>query len=200
MNTKSVFEKLSKYFGEKHLAVCSLGRTSEESYLHLPSSQVLYLDCLGSVVETAIGIALGSQNTWVYALDTDGSFLSNTSSIYSLSLLKEHLSKYTLLIFDNQLLESSGNQKSRLVRIDWESLFQTWNLQVIQIGTLKELNTFFNERYYTQELQIAILDIDNSEQAETCYKNIDGVESKYLFKRYLNEHIKEGILKPCVKN
>lgn len=200
MNTKSVFKVVSQYFNEHHLAVCSLGRTSEECFLELPHSQVLFLDCLGSVAETAIGIAIGCPDSWVYAFDTDGSFMSNISSIHSLSLLKDDLKRYTLFLFDNQILESSGGQKSRLVDLDWVSLFLSWDLNIQRISTIEELVSFMDSRYDMSMLQVAVLDIDNHELDNTCYKDIDGIESRYLFKRYINDRIKRGVINPCLKN
>jgi len=200
VKTKDVFEEINKHFDACHLAVCSLGRTSEECFNHLPKSQVLFLDCLSSVTETAIGIALGAQSTWVYAFDTDGSFLSNTSSIFTISELENVLHKFTLFIFDNKLLESSGNQKSGSEYVNWKSLFMAWNLQVKMIYTKEELNSFLDKRYSNPKLQIVIININNDDSANTCFKSIDGIESKYLFKRYIDNHINKGIIKPCVKN
>lgn len=200
MNTKEVFQRVSEYFNKRHLGICSLGRTAEECFIHLPSDQILYLDCLGSVTDTAIGVAIGCPDIWIDAFETDGSFLSNMAAIHTLASLCKELSYLTLFIFDNRMLESGGGKNSRAKELNWTSLFAAWNLSIAMIHTYEELDAFLIMRTNLSTPQVAVLDIDNTYASNSCTKNIDGKESKYMFKRYVHDGIKKGIVRPCVKN
>lgn len=200
MTTKDTFQRVSEYFNERHLGICSLGRTAEECFIHLPSNQVLYLDCLGSVTDTAVGVAIGCPDIWIDAFETDGSFLSNMASIHTIASQCDHLSHFTLFIFDNKVLESGGGKCSRVRELDWTKLFAAWNLFIKIIHTYEELDTFLAMRAKIQTPQIVVVDIDNAVVPNSCTKNIDGKESKYMFKRYIHDSFKKGIVRPCVKN
>lgn len=200
MTTKDVFHLVCKHFDKQHLAVCSLGRTAEECFHQLPHEQVLFLDCLGSITDTAIGVSLGCPDTWVDAFDTDGSFLANLATIYTLASLQESLSRFTLFIFDNRILESGGGKKSRAIDLDWYHMFAAWGIPVQIISNCHQLNQHLTVRPTVATLQVIILNIDNKNIPNSCQKDIDGKESKYMFKRYIHENLKEGIIRPCLKN
>ncbi len=200
MTTKDVFQRVSKYFDKRHLGICSLGRTAEECFIHLPSDQILYLDCLGSVTDTAVGVAIGCPDIWVDAFETDGSFLSNMTSIHTLASQCNKLSCFTLFIFDNQILESGGGKNSRAQELNWTSLFAAWSLSLTLIHTCVELDAFLTMRTNVSVPQVVVLDIDNTYVSNSCTKNIDGKESKYMFKRYIHDNFRKGIVRPCVKN
>lgn len=199
MTTENVFKIISKFFTAEHLGICSLGRTAEECYKYIPHDQVLFLDCLGSVADTAVGIALGCSNSNVFAFETDGSFLFNLSAIHTFAELQSYLTNFSLFIFDNRKLESGGGLPSRLAPFDWRLMFKTWGIFSVEIFEESMLEEFLASRDGTS-LRIAILHIDNSLCISTCTKDIDGRESKYMFKRYINQNIKKGIIKPCIKN
>lgn len=200
MTTKDVFRLIEQYFNGQHLGVCSLGRTAEECYKTLPHNQVLFLDCLGSVTDTAIGVSLGCPDIWVDAFDTDGSFLSNLAATYTVASLQKELIHFTLFIFDNGLLESGGGQKSRTIDLNWDHLFATWNMTFREINNCSELNHYLITRPTILSPQVVVLKIDNINIPNICTKDIDGKESRYMFKRYIHENIKKGIIKPCIKN
>ena len=75
-----------------------------------------------------------------------------------------------------------------------------WGIRPVIIDEIKQLKEFLNNREECLLPQIVILKINNIGFKNNCQKDIDGVESKYRFKRYINDKIKKGILKPCVKN
>lgn len=200
MTTKDVFQLIGKHFHERHLAVCSLGRTAEECFHHIPCNQVLFLDCLGGITDTAVGVSLACPNIWVDAFDTDGSFLSNLAAVYTLASLQEELSRFTLFIFDNKMLESGGGKKSRTIDLDWYYIFAAWGVSIQTISNCNQLNQYLTVRHSITTPQVLILDIDNKNIPNNCQKDIDGKESKYMFKRYIHENFKKGIIRPCVKN
>lgn len=200
MKTKEAISIIKKYFGANYLGVCSMGRTAEEIFQNIPINQVLFLDCMGSVTGTAIGVALGCQETWIDAFDTDGSFMYSLSILHSIAAMKNKLSKLTVYIFDNEILESGGGLNSRCTNLDWEKLCESWDVPFWMIENIDELEFFLKQRKKMYFPQVVILKINNSGITNVCTKNIDGYESKYMFKRYINNNIRKGIIKPCMKN
>lgn len=200
MKTQEAVLTINKYFNDKHLGVCSVGRTAEEAFRNIKNNQLLFLDCMGSVTGTAIGISLGCQEIWVDALDTDGSFMYSLSILHTISAMKEKLRRLTIYIFDNEILESGGGLVSRYINFDWRGFCKSWEIDSLIIEDIIELEKFLNQRMNMKEPQVVILKVENKGVANLCKKNIDGHESKYMFKRYINDNIRRGIIKPCLKN
>lgn len=199
MNTREAIKYIMKYVGEKDLVICSLGRTAEETFSLANKEQVLFLDCMGSVTGVAIGVSLGCPKSTVFAFDTDGSFMYNSSIFHSISTEKNQLTNFVLVIFDNNLLESGGNLPSRCSSLDWSTLAKAWGLSLSVVYTVEELDKISFSVTRSSPL-IIIVKINNVNTSNTCNKNIDGIESKYRFKRFICNNIRKGIIKPCVKN
>lgn len=200
MNTKDVISVIKGNFNTNHLAVCSVGRTAEEVFSQIPNNQVLFVDCLGSVSGIAMGLAMGLCDVWVDAFDTDGSFMYNLSILHSISDKKRDLKNLTIYIFDNKLYESCGGIKSRSANLDWNKMCCAWNIKPVIVDEIEQLRAFLKNRQNFLLPQVVILNISNLGLDNSCQKDIDGLESKYRFKRYINNNIKKGILKPCAKN
>jgi len=201
MKTHDVLQELIKVVFPNDLFVSSLGRTAEETFKHVPNiNRVLFLDCMGAVTGVAVGVALACRNVQVYALETDGSVMYDSSIFHTISAERLNLGNFTLFIFDNGVLESGGNVKSRLVPLEWTKLAAAWGLELKSIKTVNELKIFLSTQVGCRESQIVVLSIDNSGESDTCTKDLDGIESKYRFKRFINENINRGIIIPCKKN
>lgn len=200
MRTQEAISIINKYFDSNHLGICSLGRTAEEAFLNMNNNQILFLDCLGSVTGMAIGVALGCKESWVDALDTDGSFMYNFSILHTVSVKKSELKKLTIYIFDNEILESGGGLASRYVSLDWELLFKSWNVSSVICKNTNDLEKFLAKRKELKEPQVVVVKVNNKSMTNVCKKDIDGHESKYMFKRYINTNIRKGIIRPCLKN
>lgn len=196
MTTQQAFETIAPVFHTDDLAVCTLGRTAESAYKHLPSNQVLFLDCMGSVIGTAIGVAMGVSST-VYAFESDGSFMYSLSILQTIKENERRLKNLRIIIFDNCKLESGGGWKSRSIDLSWSLLFTSFGLSCSEIKDYSLFSTWLNNE--SDVVNIAILQIDNENELSSCTKDIDGIESKYLVKRFIN-NTKKGIIKPCIKN
>jgi thiamine pyrophosphate-dependent acetolactate synthase large subunit-like protein len=194
MNSSQVFEILDKKFGKETAYICSLGRTAELGFNYFPS-QTLFLDCMGGVVSTAVGIALGFPNS-VVALDTDGSHLMGISILPSLSAIKMKLSNLTIVVIDNEILESGGGLKSRYCKIDWNLLGQAFEMDISVVEDINALEHVFDQ---PKGFKYIIVKVKN-ESPSICKKDIDGIESKYLFLRHLEKYIGTKIISPSVKN
>ena len=199
MTTDEVFTIIQKYFNDEYLGICSLGRTAEICYEKLPHSQVLFIDCMGCITDVSVGVALGCPHNKVLSFDTDGSFLFNTATIHTLAEMKSLLGNLKVLIFDNQILESGGGGKSRCVPLDWAALFAAWGLSVSKIAAAEGVEQVLKKAIAENELSIIILSIDNTSQINDCAKDIDGIESRYMFRRTISNQ-KGGTIHPCIKN
>ncbi len=200
MTTKEVMSFLDEsWISEKTSMICSLGRTAQEVYDVSPN-QTLFLDAMGDVVSTAIGVALGVAEDPVIAFDTDGSNLMGITILSSLAALKNKLQNLAIIVFNNNILESGGGMKTTDVGPNWEHLGEAWGIQTVQVTNLKDLKNSF-EKFAFKELTYFVVNVDNTECVQgDSTKDIDGIESKYIFTRHLERVKNEKILKPCLKN
>ena len=196
MTTQQALTSMIPFFHRDDIAICTLGRTAESAYELLPSNQVLFLDCMGSIIGTAIGVAMGVSST-VYALESDGSFMYSLSILQTIKENERRLKNLRIIIFNNRLLESGGGWNSRSLDLSWNLLFTSFGLKCSEITNSTSFSSWLNSG--KEGVQIAILQIDNDNEISLCKKNIDGIESKYLVKRFIS-NTKKGIVKPCIKN
>jgi len=201
MNTHTAIMKIFNYIRSKDLLISSLGRTAEEVFIQANNhDQVLFVDCLGAVSGLGVGVALACKDTNVFAFDTDGSFIYNASILNTISKEKTNLGNLKLFIFDNEILESAGRLPSYSQNLDWLCFIKSWDVDCEVIKDETELDTVLNHIAGGCGLLITVVKVDNSNFENTCTKDIDGIESRYRFKRFINDNINGGIIRPCLKN
>ncbi|HFG0578580.1 thiamine pyrophosphate-dependent enzyme [Flavobacterium psychrophilum] len=199
MTSKEVINYLKTKISEDVSVVCSLGRTSQEVYNILPY-QTLFLDSMGDIVSVSCGIALGLESHPVIALDTDGSNLMGITILSCISAMKEELKNLSILVLNNRILESGGGMETTLKDPKWEYLGKAWDINVIEINNLNDFKINF-ETLAFKELTYFIINVDNSKIPQyDSTKSIDGIESKYIFTRHIENIKKEKFIKPCIKN
>ena len=200
MTTHDSISVLRKHIMPSDLLVSSLGRTAEEVFNQIENpDRVLFLDCLGATIGVAVGVSLGSPNNRVFALETDGSFMYDMTIFHSVANLSHRLKELVIMVFDNECLESGGGLKSRAVPFNWEKYAASWGLHLLVINDVCQLDALLSDPNIVKPL-ILVLKIDNTGIDQTCHKNVDGIESKYRFKRFINDNINSNIIQPCVKN
>jgi thiamine pyrophosphate-dependent acetolactate synthase large subunit-like protein len=80
MTTRDVISEFIPHISQTDLIISSLGRTAEETFKLIDNyDRVLFLDCMGSVTGVGIGVAMSCPNVKVFAFETDGSFMYNSS-------------------------------------------------------------------------------------------------------------------------
>lgn len=201
MNTKTAIMKIFNQIEVNDLIISSLGRTAEEVFVQAKNhDRILFLDCLGSVSGISVGVSLGCENSTVYAFDTDGSFIYNASILNTMSKEKENLKNLRFFILDNELLESAGAVPSYSKELDWHSYINSWGIRCEVVNSEIELDLVLNKCSGRYEFSIIVIKVDNSLLENMCTKDIDGIESRYRFKRFINENINRGIIRPCLKN
>lgn len=199
MTTHDIIEVVTRYIEPIDLIVSSLGRTAEETFLQVENTErILFLDCMGAVTGVAIGVSLGCPHTHVFAFDTDGSLMYDLSIFHTLANQIDSIKNLRILIFDNELLESGGGLKTRLTPFDWVRFAASWKVKVYVAHQIEELENILKTK--KEVLTIIVLKVDNNNILQTCHKDLDGIESKYRFKRFINNNINPGIIKPAIKN
>lgn len=199
MTTTEAINSILPFIEDDALLVSSLGRTAETVFNTISDrNRVLFLDCMGAVTGVGVGLALSLKNNRVYAFETDGSFMYNITILNTISSRINSLSNFCLLIFDNGILESGGGWKSYSDRFNWGLLAKAWALEFSILENADQLSELFKTS--TTLPKLAVIKINNNNIHSTCNKDIDGIESKYRFRRFINDNIQKGIIRPCIKN
>ena len=181
--------------------ISSLGRTAELTFRFIDNpDRVLFLDCLGATIGVGIGVALANNSTSVYAFETDGSFYYNMTVINSIKKCCNQLTHFFPIIFDNEILESAGGLPSASVGFNWESMARAWGVNLFVSSDEKSLDQYLDNRSGFTSTTLLVIKVNNCDVPDLCTKDIDGIESRYRFKRYINTHIRNGIIRPCLKN
>jgi thiamine pyrophosphate-dependent acetolactate synthase large subunit-like protein len=202
MTTECAIKSILASIDNTSLFVCSLGRTAELAFRYIPNTdRILFLDCLGAPIGVGTGVALANSDSSVFSFETDGSFFYNMSVLNTLKKCEKKLHNYYPIIFDNELLESGGGLASASSGIfNWVSLANAWGLSLFIATDENEVHQYFANRQERGLLSLLVLKINNISVPNNCTKDIDGIESRYRFKRFINNNIRKGIIKPCTKN
>ncbi len=201
MTTTDVITTLNRYVNNDDLIVCSLGRTAEETFLSIENhDRVLFLDCMGSITGVAVGVSLGCPNNMTYAFETDGSLMYNLTIFHTLAYKKSELKNLKIIIFDNELLESGGGAASRHVEFNWIQHANSWGVDIVVVDNIDNLDLYLDSDCRLNKLSLLVVKIENKDRPQTCFKDIDGIESRYRFKRFINKRINGNIIRPAIKN
>lgn len=199
MTTNQIIKFLYSIVPDKISIVCSLGRTAQSVYNFFPN-ETLFLDSMGDVISTGCGVALGCKTKPVLAIDTDGSFLMGVTILSTLAAKRNELNNFTILVLNNNIYESGGGLRSTEIEPNWKLLGEAWELDILEISSLEELKRSLEDSNF-MKFRFIFLNIDNENEPQVdSTKNIDGIESKYLFVRNLEFVLNRVILKPCLKN
>ena len=201
MTSENVLKMMISKTKTSDLFVCSLGRTAELTFQYVEDTdRVLFLDCLGATIGVGLGVALANEHTSVYAFETDGSFFYNMTVFNTLRKYSKQLSNFHPVIFDNELLESAGSMPSASVGFDWINMANAWGVDLFVASDEQSLEQCICKRQKNNTFDVLVVKVDNKGIPDMCTKDIDGIESRYRFKRYINTNIRKGIIKPCIKN
>ncbi len=199
MTTKEVLEVIFQNSDSDLSIVSSLGRTAGDVFNYYPK-QTLFLDSMGDVCSTSIGVALGiGKKHPILAIDTDGSHLMGVTILSTIASLKVKLPNLCIIVLDNHIYESGGGLQTTDVIPDWEKIGSGWGIEIKVIDNIEELKIV--KKSFFKGFQYIILKVLNPKtDSEQSKKTIDGIESKYLFVRHLEKILNAKILAPCTKN
>jgi len=115
MKRIEAIEEIMKCVDEDTFVVCNMGAPSKELYHLNDRAQNFYmLGSLGLVSSISLGIALSKPDKQIVCIDGDGSLLMNLGSLSTISYVNPQ--NLTLIVIDNGVYGSTGNQKSHTSR------------------------------------------------------------------------------------
>jgi thiamine pyrophosphate-dependent acetolactate synthase large subunit-like protein len=171
LNTPDFLDAVLARLPEPTIVVSALGRTGEELYRRKPKG-TLFTDTMGDVLAVSLGIAVAAPSVQVFAIDTDGSFLMNLSSLITLGAVLPTLSNYGLAIIDNGIYESAGGLPSRQCDLDWSQLFRAVRINTVIADSVELIP---RQLLATRTAIIAVVKNDDAVPLST--KPMDGVTS-----------------------
>lgn len=174
MTPHSAITTIVSRLGSDVLCVSSLGRVSEILFSLRPAS-TLFLDSMGDVTATSMGMAVGAPDVQVFAFDTDGSFLMNLSVLPVLGTLAFSLRNWGLAIVDNATYESGGGLPSRSSELDWSQLFGAVGVRCVVAETESEIPDVV-----LGAGSVVVLKIQTRQAPPPVMKDVDGIASRNL--------------------
>jgi thiamine pyrophosphate-dependent acetolactate synthase large subunit-like protein len=197
MNTNDLLHVLMRAAPPDVSVICSLGRTAEKVFEHYPQ-QTLFLDSMGDVVPVACGVALGTRPLATIALDTDGSHLFGLAALPTVASLKYALDNLLILVADNKHYESAGNLPSRYCSIDWPRLGEAFGLEIHVAENVEDVAASLTTAF--KALTFVVASVENSDDFVPGSKNVDGIESRYLFMRHVERLLGRPLPRPSFKS
>lgn len=144
---------------------------------------------LGSVSDTALGLAIALPHRRVVAIETDGSVLMNTGAMCTLG--HERPSNLTIVVLDNGVYESIGAPPT-LSAFNTDFAKMAIGAGVEETATVHDVASFTSEArrlldddklgYLVAKIQPGTYRWPREQR-----KKWDGVEDKYRFMRYVEE-------------
>lgn len=191
-----VARALSALVTTEDLFVCSIGGIGDD-WWNLRPGQVdntFSPSILGSISNTALGLAVALPHRRVIALETDGSVLMNAGAMCTLG--NEGPSNLTVIVLDNSAYESVGGAPT----------LTAYNVDLAKMAAgagCGECVTVYDVEAFTREVKRLLNDdklgylVAKIEPGTNVWppgkrKPLDGIEEKYRFIRYVEKL--EGIL------
>ena len=176
------------------LAVCT-GWAAREWYALRPSEGNLKTRTLGLVSSIAAGLAIALPHRKVIAIDGDGAFLMNLCGLPTIAL--QSPGNFIHLLFDNQIYEASGGTATASRIADAVTLargagynYASW------VTSLEQFRSAFDQAWQRNELTLIAVKVAPGQPRGLPPLNLDEIENKYRFMRYLEATEKKPILNP----
>jgi sulfopyruvate decarboxylase subunit beta len=175
------------------LVVSTGGATREWSALR-PSDGNLKTRTLGLVSSVACGIAMGLPHRKVIAIDGDGAFLMNLCGLPTIAWRSPK--NLIHLVFDNQCYEASGATPTATSTVaDLVHLAKGAGYKSASwVETAEGFYGEFIDAWKRNELSLIAVKCDIGQPKNLPRVEMDEVENKYRFVRYLEQTEKKRIL------
>ncbi|MHA1222864.1 MAG: thiamine pyrophosphate-dependent enzyme [Candidatus Heimdallarchaeaceae archaeon] len=136
MNSIEVLSLMNKQLTGKELIISSNGNISRYTYHLLPKPQLYLRGSMGLPLSIGIGVALAKPKEKVIVITGDGNFLMGLSTIATLGFLSPKNLK--ILILDNQVYATTGNQMTASSAINYTNLVKSVKIpNICSIDTRK---------------------------------------------------------------
>jgi thiamine pyrophosphate-dependent acetolactate synthase large subunit-like protein len=176
------------------LAVCT-GWAAREWWAVRPGEGNLKTRTLGLVSSIAAGLALALPDRKVIAIDGDGAFLMNLCGLPTIAL--QSPPNLIHLLFDNERYEASGGTATASRIADAVALAKGAGYRyALWVNSPAEFRAEFIQAWKRNELTLIAAKIDPGQPANLPPLQLDELENKYRFMRYVEATERRGILNP----
>jgi thiamine pyrophosphate-dependent acetolactate synthase large subunit-like protein len=176
------------------LTVCT-GWAAREWWAVRPSDGNLKTRTLGLVSSIAAGLAFALPHRKVIALDGDGAFLMNLCGLPTIAL--QNPPNLIHLLFDNGVYEASGGTTTASHIADAVSLAKGSGYpHACWVNTPEEFSVEFRQAWQASRLSLIAAKVEPGQPKTLPALQLDELENKYLFMRYLERTEKRPILSP----
>ena len=110
MHGYEIIQEIASMLSGDELVVSSNGNISRQVYHYLPRPQIYLRGSMGLAVPVGLGVALSYPERQILTIVGDGNLLMGLGSLATLSFV--HPKNLKILILDNNLYATTGNQKT----------------------------------------------------------------------------------------
>jgi len=189
MKRLEVIESIARMVTKEDIFTTSIGGTWDDWWNHKPANNTFFTGILGSVVPTALGLALSLPHRRVIALETDGSALMNTGIMCTLGAQRPP--NLTVVVMDNEIYENIGGPAT-LTAGNTDLAKMAEGAGCLNCATVRNIEDFSAnfERTINDESMaylVAKIEPGGYKWPWKDRKPTDGIEDKYHFVRYMEE-------------
>ncbi len=189
MQRLDVIRAIAPVVTDKDLLTTSIGGTWDDWWNHKAANNTFFMSILGSVVSTALGLAMSLPHRRIIALDTDGSALMNTGILCTLGAQRPP--NLTVVVMDNGIYENIGgmatltSKGTSLARMAEGA--GCLNCQTVE--TIDDFTEAFGRAISDSAMAYLVAKIrpGGHKWAWKDRKPTDGLEDKYNFLRYVEK-------------
>jgi thiamine pyrophosphate-dependent acetolactate synthase large subunit-like protein len=176
------------------LAVCT-GWAAREWWALRPSDGNLKTRTLGLVSSIAAGLAIALPHRKVIAIDGDGAFLMNLCGLPTIAL--QNPGNLIHLLFDNEIYEASGGTATASRNSDAVALAKGSGYKhAAWVNSPEQFNSEFRQAWKKNQLSLIAVKVTPGQPKGLSPLQLDEIENKYRFIRYLEATEKKNILHP----
>jgi phosphonopyruvate decarboxylase len=176
------------------LAVCT-GWAAREWWAVRPGDGNLKTRTLGLVSSIAAGLAMALPHRKVIAIDGDGAFLMNLCGLPTIAL--QHPGNLIHLLFDNEIYEASGGTATASKISDAVALARAAGYRhSLWVDGPGQFRSAFEQAWKINELTLIAIKVEPGQPAGLPPLQLDEIENKYRFMRYIEATEKKPILSP----
>jgi len=202
MKRLDVIEAIAKVVTKEDVLTTSIGGTWDDWWNHKPADNTFFMGILGSVVPTALGLALSLPHRRVIALETDGSALMNTGIMCTLGA--ERPPNLTVVVMDNEIYENIGGHPT-LTSKNTDLAKMAEGAGCINSKSLDNIDAFsaaFDLAMSNESMAYLVAKIEPGgfKWEWKDRKPTDGIEDKYNFLRYMEKLEGKSIHPGAIQN
>ena len=197
MKRLDVIKAVAQFVTREDVLTTSIGGTWDDWWNYKPANNTFFMGILGSVVPTALGLALSLPQRRVIALETDGSALMNTGIMCTVGAQRP--ANLTVVVLDNEMYENIGGPAT-LTAKNTDLAKMAEGAGCLHCKTLDNIDDFSTalESALTDDVMaylVAKIEPGGFQWEWQDRKPTDGIEDKYNFLRYMEE-LEETVIHP----